>query len=81
MWFIFRKIKTQYAVLSDIGKIVIYEDTIIKKRSEDNSLLLNSGFNYNERKMWNPSWRKPQSVEIADDGTMYTWYLDGDDQK
>ena len=73
--------KPKYAVLSDIGKIVIYEDTIIKKRSEDNSLLLNSGFNYNERKMWNPSWRKPQSVEIAEDGTMYTWYLDGDDQK
>ena len=67
--------KPKYAVLSDIGKIVIYEDTIIKKRSEDNSLLLNSGYNYNERKMWNPSWRKPQSVEIADDGTMYTWYL------
>ena len=43
--------KPKYAVLSDIGKIVIYEDTIIKKRSEDNSLLLNSGYNYNERKM------------------------------
>ena len=29
--------KPKYAVLV-IGKIVIYEDTIIKKRSEDNSL-------------------------------------------
>jgi lysine 2,3-aminomutase len=73
--------KPKYAVLSDIGKIVIYEDTIVKKRTEDNSLLLKSGFNYDERLKWNPSWVKPQSVEIAKDGTMYTWYLDGDDKK
>ena len=29
--------KPKYAVLSDIGKIVLYEDTILKKNNERNS--------------------------------------------
>ena len=30
---------------------------------------------------WNPSWEKPDSVELDKDGTMYVWYLDGSDEQ
>ncbi len=72
--------KPRYAVLSDIGKIVIYHDTIVDRRKEDNALLLKSGFNIHDRKRWNPSWRKPEDTVVDEDGTMYTWYMDGTDE-
>ncbi len=71
--------KPRYTVLSDIGKIVIYHDTIVDKDEKTNSLLLRSGFDYNLRKEWNPSWEKPESTIIGNDGMMLTWYKDGND--
>jgi lysine 2,3-aminomutase len=71
--------KPRYAVLSDIGKIVIYEGTVLDHRTSDNALLLQSGFRLEDRIRWNPSWQKPDSVEIDENGFMRTWYLDGTD--
>jgi lysine 2,3-aminomutase len=71
--------KPKFCVLSDIGKIVIYEDSIIKKNAINNSILLKSGFNIDDRKKWNPTWTKPDNVELNADGTMNVWYLDGED--
>ena len=69
--------KPRYAVLSDIGKIVIYENTIIERKN--NLLLLKSGFKLEERLKWNPSWEKPESLIVDENGYMYTWYIDGHD--
>lgn len=73
--------KPRYAVLSDIGKIVLYEGVIVDHRQSDNALLLRSGFRLQDRMRWNPAWTKPDSVVVEDDGTMLTWYLDGDDKQ
>lgn len=73
--------KPRYAVLSDIGKIVIFQDTVTARRDEDNSLLLRSGYKIQDRLKWNPSWKKPDSVVVEEDGTMSTWYQDGDDER
>lgn len=73
--------KAKYCILSDIGKIIVYQDTIVDRREKDNSILLKSGFNIKSRLKWNPSWQKPDSVEMDEDGTMYVWYLDGSDDK
>lgn len=70
--------KPKFAVLSDIGKIVIYQDTVIDRRADDH-VLLRSAFNIDERLRWNPSWQRPEGVEVADDGTLLTWYRDGSD--
>ena len=72
--------KPRYAVLSDIGKIVLYHDSIVERRPAEQSLLLRSGFNYDDRMKWNPSWKKPESVVVLNDGSMLTWYLDGTDE-
>jgi len=73
--------KPKYSVLSDIGKIVIYQDTIIKKNPSNNLLLLKSGFKIDDRLKWNSTWKKPDSVEIDKEGFMNVWYLDGNDEK
>ena len=72
--------KPRYAVLSDIGKIVVYENTIINT-DVNKGILLRSGFNLKQRLLWNPSWKIPNSVKVQDDGTMFVWYLDGSDKK
>jgi lysine 2,3-aminomutase len=71
--------KPRYALMTDIGKIVLYEGTIIRHRASDNALLLRSGYRAEDRLRWNPSWRAPDSVEIDAEGFMCVWYQDGDD--
>lgn len=71
--------KPKYAVLSDIGKIVIYDGVILKHRESDNALLLQSGFKLEDRMRWVPNWRPPSSVEVDENGVMRTWYIDGTD--
>ncbi|MGH6893817.1 MAG: radical SAM protein [Dongiaceae bacterium] len=72
--------KPHYALMTDIGKIVLLEGAIIDRRAEDNTILLRSGYRLADRKTWNPSWRVPGSVEIDDEGYMCVWYQDGDDE-
>ena len=72
--------KPRYALMTDIGKIVPYEGTIVRHRTSDNALLLRSGYRAEDRLRWNPSWRVPDSVEIDAEGFMCVWYQDGDDE-
>ncbi len=72
--------KPLYALMTDIGKIVLYEGAIVDRRPEDNTILLRSGYRLADRMQWNPSWRMPGSVEIDDEGYMCVWYTDGDDE-
>jgi lysine 2,3-aminomutase len=71
--------KPKYSVLSDIGKIVIYQDTIIDRNETNNTLLLRSGYKIEDRIKWNPSWKKPDSAEVDKNGYILTWYQDGRD--
>ena len=68
--------KPRYAVLSDIGKIVIYDGVVCDQREESGELLLNSGYKLHERRQWNPAWQPPPSVLVDNEGYMRTWYLD-----
>jgi len=71
--------KPRYAVLSDIGKIVLYHETIRDVRPADNALLLKSGFRLEDRQRWNPSWIPGDGVSVDADGFLNTWYIDGSD--
>lgn len=72
--------KPRFAVLSDIGKIVLYHDTIQDSRPGDNALLLRSGFRLEDRQRWNPSWTPGDDVSVDNDGFLMTWYIDGSDE-
>jgi lysine 2,3-aminomutase len=72
--------KPHYALMTDIGKIVLYEGAIVARRPSDNTILLRSGYRLEDRKTWNPSWRMPASVQIDAEGFMCVWYQDGEDE-
>jgi len=72
--------KPRYTVLSDVGKVTLYQGSIVDRRDSDNSVLLKSGYVLQDRMRWNPAWEKPGSVIVEDDGTMLVWYLDGTDE-
>lgn len=68
--------KPRFAVLSDLGKIVLYHDSIVDRRDDSHQVLIRSGYRLEDRKRWNPSWEAPAGMVLANDGTMMTWYLD-----
>jgi lysine 2,3-aminomutase len=69
--------KPRYAVMSDIGKIILHDGVIAGRR--DGGLLLNSCYSYEERRTWNPDWQIPSSASVGRDGYMSVWYSDGTD--
>ena len=73
--------KPRFAVLSDIGKIVLYDGVIVKRREADNAVLLQSGYRLSDRQKWVPNWKPPASAEIDEDGLMRTWYVDAEDDE
>lgn len=70
--------KPMYTLLTDIGKVTLYENTIIK-RDKNNRILLQTGYRYEDRKEWNPSWRLPDSAKVDNNGFMQVWYLDNEE--
>jgi lysine 2,3-aminomutase len=71
--------KPHFTAMTDIGKIVLYEGSILDRNKEDNMVLLKSGYRFEDRVRYNPSWRKPDSVVIDENGFMSVWYPDGTD--
>jgi lysine 2,3-aminomutase len=69
--------KPQYALMTDIGKVTLYHDTIIGK--EGQNLLIKTEYNLKERQIWNPSYTLPDSAMENPDGTITVKYLDGQD--
>jgi lysine 2,3-aminomutase len=69
--------KPMFAVMTDIGKIVMYHGTIL--RHDGPRILLQTGYRPEERLAWNPTWQMPESAELDDEGYLRVWYLDGED--
>jgi len=68
--------KPQYALMTDIGKVTLYQDSIIRR--DDSHLIIKSSFHLEDRLKWNPSYTLPDSAIINSDGTLSVRYLDGD---
>jgi lysine 2,3-aminomutase len=71
--------KPMYALMTDIGKITLYEGTILKKDEEKNSIYLQSFYKYTDRLESNPNWKLPENAEVDKNGYLRIWYLDGKD--
>jgi lysine 2,3-aminomutase len=67
--------KPEYALMTDIGKVTLYQDTIKDKKG--NYLVVKTEYNLEERIKWNPSYVLPDSAFINSDGTINVEYLDG----
>ncbi|MCP4118186.1 MAG: hypothetical protein GY737_22870 [Desulfobacteraceae bacterium] len=68
--------KPMYALMTDIGKITLHHGTILKK-NEQNHILLQSNYKYDERVKWNPNWKLPENAEVDENGYLRVWYMDG----
>jgi lysine 2,3-aminomutase len=69
--------KPMFAAMTDIGKITFYEGVIQKR--ENDRVLLQSNYRYEDRLKWNPSWQLPNTAEIDKNGLLRVWYIDGGD--
>jgi len=70
--------KPMYALMTEIGKITLYEGSILEK-NDDNQILVQSGYAFADRKRWNPGYQLPSTAYVDEDGMMRIWYLDGED--
>jgi lysine 2,3-aminomutase len=70
--------KPEFAAMTDIGKVTLYEGTIVGHRNGE--LLIQTGYRLDDRLRWNPSWQRPDSCAVDENGCMRVWYLDGPSQ-
>jgi lysine 2,3-aminomutase len=68
--------KPHYALMTDVGKVMLYEGTIVK--NEENMLLLKTSYDVNDRLKWNPDWEMPSCASIDTDGKILVWYKNGE---
>lgn len=68
--------KPMFTLMTDIGKVTPYEDTILE-RGKDGRILLQTGYRHADRLRWNPEWRRPESAQVDSRGYLRVWYLDG----
>lgn len=66
--------KPMYALMTDVGKVTLYEDTILGK--SDGYVELATNYKYEDRIKWNPSWKLPSTARIDNDGYIIVKYLD-----
>ncbi len=71
------RIKPMFAAMTDIGKITLYEGTVLARK--DNKVLLQSHYSYADRLRWNPNWKLPKTAAVDENGLLRMWYLDGSD--
>lgn len=69
--------KPMYALMTDVGKVILYDGTIIGKK--DGYIELNTQYKYEERMKWNPSWKLPKTAYVNKNGYIVVRYLDGVD--
>lgn len=69
--------KPIYTAMTDIGKVSLFHGSVVRRDEAENSVLLRTSYRYDDRKRWNPSWEKPQSAEVDEQGFLSVWYPDG----
>jgi len=71
--------KPMLTLMTDIGKVTLYEGTIIRYDRKTKRILIRSSYKINERLKWNPCYKLPASAKVDKDGYLQVWYLDGKD--
>ena len=75
------RVKPMFALMTDIGKITLYEGSVLEKNEERNEILVQSSYKYEDRIKNNPCWNLPKTAEVDENGYLRMWYLDGCDEK
>lgn len=70
--------KPMYTLMTDIGKITLYQGSILE-RDKDNNLLIQSKYTVSDFIKRNPSWVQPTSANVDEKGYLRVLYPDGRD--
>lgn len=70
------RIKPMYSLMTDIGKVTLYENTLGEKDSSGYYDVYTK-YTLESRRKWNPNYILPESARIDLDGTIIVKYLDG----
>ncbi|MBN2287713.1 MAG: radical SAM protein [Candidatus Glassbacteria bacterium] len=71
--------KPTFTVMTDIGKITLYEGSILQRREKTQEAQLQSSYSLKERQAYNPGFQLPDSAEVDEQGYLTVWYPDGKD--
>lgn len=71
--------KPRYTLMTEIGKITLWEGTILERDPVGKRLLLQSGYRLAERMRYNPVYTLPPSARVDGEGLLRVWYPDGVD--
>ncbi len=72
--------KPIFSLMTDVGKIALYEGSILDRDRKRNRILLRSHYRLEDRVKWNASWTLPPSASVDEKGYLQVWYLDGSDE-
>jgi lysine 2,3-aminomutase len=68
--------KPMFTLLTDIGKVTPYHGSILE-RNHKNELLIQTRYTVEDFKHRNPSWIRPDSAYVDEQGYLRVWYPDG----
>ena len=66
--------KPSLTLLTDVGKVTVYDGTILERRGQ--RVRLQTGYPHAERRAFNPSWTLPESADVDEAGLLRVWYAD-----
>lgn len=74
------RVKPVYALMTYVGKVVLYDGSILKK-DDDGYLHIKTFYRVDERRKWNPTYQLPEDQAYEDEnGYIVAKYLDGEDK-
>jgi lysine 2,3-aminomutase len=73
------RIKPMLSVMTDIGKVTLYEGSMGEK-DENGFYELVTGYKLEDRLCWNPSYVLPDSARVDENGCIRVKYLDGSEE-
>lgn len=72
------RIKPMLALMTDVGKVILYEGTLGAK-DDDGYYEVRTNYRIEDRLRWNPDYLLPKSSRVGDQGRIIVKYLDGRD--
>lgn len=70
--------KPMFAIMTDIGKVVMYEGSILGDKDENDCYEIQTYYKLEERQKWNPGYKLPSTARLDENGNIIVKYLDGD---
>ena len=62
--------KPKFVALTSVGKVALFEGTILERNDSSQCVLLQTEFRLEERRSWNPTWEPAPEAVVGSDGRL-----------